>query len=72
MPSNAKTSFFSSSPEELAVSTNSSDIEKSYSISIHTPLKDLINNISSIQSSTSEEYNALFKPFGPCIGAITM
>lgn len=31
------------------------DIEKGYSLLIHTPLKDLINSISSIQSSTSEE-----------------
>lgn len=31
------------------------DIEKFYSISIHTPLKDLINEISSLQSSVSEE-----------------
>ena len=37
------------------------DIEKSYALTIHTPLKDLINSISSIQSSTSEELLGLIR-----------
>ena len=37
------------------------DIEKSYALTIHTPLKDLINGISSIQSSTSEELLSLIR-----------
>ena len=37
------------------------DIEKAYSLSIQTPLKDLINSISTIQSSISDELLGLIK-----------
>lgn len=37
------------------------DIEKAYLMSIHTPLKDLINSISTIQSSVSDELLGLIK-----------
>ena len=37
------------------------DIEKAFSLSIHTPLKDLINSMSSIQSSISEELLGLIR-----------
>lgn len=54
MPSNAKTSFFSSSPEELAVSTNSSDIEKSYSIKISEELNNLRNELKRVKQTLKE------------------
>ena len=37
------------------------NIEKAFSLSIHTPLKDLINSMSSIQSSNSEELLELIR-----------
>lgn len=37
------------------------DIEKAYAYSVHTPIKDLINEISSIESSISEELLNLIK-----------